>query len=63
MALSLLSGIILPRICANWPNYDITEEIAVRWINNAMYIGCTISVLMAIGLGWGIWHRIKTLQH
>ena len=63
MALSLLSGIILPHIFANWPDYDITEEIAVRWINNAMYIGCTISTLMAIGLGWGIWHRVKTLQH
>ena len=63
MVLSLLSGIILPHIFANWPDYDVTEEIAIRWINNVMYIGCSISALMAIGLGWGIWHRVKTLQH
>ena len=57
--LSLSSGFLIPVLT----NMDITEEIAMRWVNGSINFGLVLSILMAVGFGWGVWHRVKTLQH
>ena len=60
--LSLLMGFVMPGVFENWdPN--ISEETVQIWVRNTMNITTAIAGLVAIGLGWGIWYRIKTIQH
>jgi len=59
--LSLMTGVALPRLL----NSDVSlsdEQLAqgVTYLANGLVF---LSCLLAIGLGWGIWRRIKTLQH
>ena len=63
LVLSLITGIAVPALVKS--NISITtDEIEgariVAGILNGSEILCT---LIAIGLGWGIWRRIKTIQH
>jgi len=60
--LSLLMGFVMPGVFENWdPN--ISEETVQIWVRNTMNITTAIAGLVAIGLGWGIWYRIKNIQH
>ena len=34
-------------------------EMATRLLNGSVIVSC----LLTVGLGWGVWRRIKTLQH
>lgn len=61
---SLLTGFVLPHVFENWPaGMDVSEETLSIYFRNSLYIMNTVSCLIAIGLGLGIWYRIKTLQH
>lgn len=61
--LSLCSGIFLPGIMRNigdvsWDENQLAQ-FAVHFANAMVFLEC----LVTIGLGWGVWRRIKTLQH
>ena len=59
---SLVMGFIMPGVFENWPA-DVSEETVQVWVRNTMNITTVVAFFIAIGLGWGIWRRIKTLQH
>ena len=62
LVLSLLTGIIVPTLARNI-NLDIDETQIANWAvgfaNGMVVLNC----LIAIALGWGVWRRIKTIQH
>lgn len=61
---SLLMGFVMPHVFENWPgDIDVSEDMLRGYLRNTVYIANTISCLIAVALGWGIWYRIKTLQH
>ena len=61
---SLVSGLVLPHLSFDWlfeSNFS-GEQIAkgaTGLMNASVALGCVV----AAGLGWGVWHRIKTIQH
>ena len=62
LALSLLMGIFAPAIFKNF-DYNVDEARIASWavgFANAMVV---LNCLVAVGLGWGVWRRIKTIQH
>ena len=62
--MSVVMGFVGPALVENWPNdVEWTEDMFVSWTNGLMTLSVTLSILMAVGFGWGIWYRIKTLQH
>lgn len=62
--LSLLSGILLPALLPHFQVFaDASSEEIARWITNLMNGAVAFSCLLTIGLGWGVWRRIRTLQH
>ena len=61
---SILMGIIVPVIVMNHPNLDMMESMEAARLATGFLNGFVIfTCLLAIGHGWGVWHRIKTLQH
>lgn len=60
--LSLVSGFIIPGMFDGLPS-DATDEMINNWVNVTMNISTALACITAVGLGWGIWHRIKTIQH
>ena len=63
LVLSLLTGIFVPRIFTNIDFNNMNDMQIARWVTGCMNAGVIISCLFTIGLGWGVWRRIKTIQH
>jgi drug/metabolite transporter (DMT)-like permease len=64
--MSLLGGLIIPHLDLEqiFSNFDaIDEQTAARWLAGIMNASVAFTCLLTIGLGWGVWRRIKTLQH
>ena len=59
---SLLTGLLLPNYLEH---IQITadEERMAQWIVNVMNVSVAFTCLLTAGLGWGVWRRIKTIQH
>ena len=62
LVLSLLTGIIGPHIAANF-NYDLDDMQIAAWITRIANASIIFTCLLTVGLGWGVWRRIKTIQH
>ena len=62
LVLSLLTGIIVPHIAANF-NYDLDDMQIAAWITRIANASIIFTCLLTVGLGWGVWRRIKTIQH
>lgn len=64
VVMSVLMGFVGPALVENWPNdVDWTEDMIISWTNGLMNFSVIMSILMTLGFGWGVWYRIKTLQH
>ena len=63
LVLSLLTGIFVPRIFTNIDFDNMDEMQIAHWVTGCMNAGIIISCLLTVGLGWGVWRRIKTIQH
>jgi hypothetical protein len=63
LVLSLLTGIFVPRFFTNIDFDNMDEMQIAHWVTGCMNAGVIISCLMTVGLGWGVWRRIKTIQH
>ena len=61
--LSLLMGFVTPRFIEYFQDIVMTEELMKSWSQGLLNLSMILSVLMAVGFGWGIWRRIKTIQH
>ena len=62
LVFSLLSGLFVPNLVMKL-NIDMNEADLARWMVNFMNAMTAVSCVITIGLGWGVWRRIKTLQH
>ncbi len=62
LVLSLLTGLSMPHLFRNFQG-SIDESQLAEWVvrlaNGMTFLTC----LLTVGLGWGVWRRIKTLQH
>ena len=63
LVLSLLTGIFVPRIFTNIDFNHMDDMQIARWVTGCMNAGVIFSCVLTVGLGWGVWHRIKTIQH
>ena len=63
VVLSLLTGIFVPRIFTNIDFNNMDDMQLAHWVTGCMNAGVIISCLLTVGLGWGVWRRIKTIQH
>ena len=63
LVLSLLTGIFAPRIFTNIDFNNMDDMQIARWVTGCMNAGVIFSCVLTVGLGWGVWHRIKTIQH
>ncbi len=61
--LSLVMGLVMPPIFENIDFENFDEDTLVRWTNGIINGGVIFSCLCSVGLGWGVWYRIKTIQH
>ncbi len=64
MALSLIMGFVLPQILQAFPSLEDIDDMqaaafAAKLLNGIM----VFAFVLLVGLGWGIWQRIKTIQH
>ena len=62
MVSSLLMGLFLPQYVMNF-QANADEEQVVNWVVNWMNGSIAFSCLVTLGLAWGVWRRIKTIQH
>ena len=60
--MSLLSAAFVPHLATGLMN-NVSEGEVAQFVVNVLNGSTVFSTLLTIGLGWGIWYRIKTLQH
>ena len=63
LVLSLLTGILVPRFVTNIDCLNMDDTQAAHWVVGMMNASVIITCLITVGLGWGVWRRIKTIQH
>ena len=63
LVLSLLTGILVPRIFTNIDFSNMDDMQLARWVTGCMNTGIIFTCILTVGLGWGVWRRIKTIQH
>ena len=66
LGMSLITGLVMPWLAGsvNWQFMaDIDEQQAAQWLVGFMNAMVVLECLVTVGLGWGVWRRIKTLQH
>lgn len=64
--MSLIGGLIIPHLDLEriFLNLDAVDgQTAARWVVGLMNASVAFTCLLTIGLGCGVWRRIKTLQH
>ena len=59
---SLLTGLVVPHFISNL-DINLDEAEAAEWFVRFMNGMVAVSCLVTVGLAWGVWRRIKTLQH
>ena len=62
LLLSLISGAFLPSFVNNISD-SLDETQLAEWVVRMMNISVAVTCITTVGLAWGIWRRIKTIQH
>ena len=60
---SIIGGILVPLLVLHDFPVEMSDMEAARFLTGLMNGTEVFCCLLAVGLGWGIWRRIKTLQH
>lgn len=67
IGLSILIPMVLGLVAFAFSNgnfdIELDDEQAMHWLAGILNAFVVLKYLVAAGLGWGIWHRIKSLQH
>ena len=63
LVLSLLTGILVPQFVKNIDYTTMDDMQAAHWVAGIMNASVIFTCLLTVGLGWGVWRRIKTIQH
>ena len=61
--LSMISGLAVLHYGPMLDSMDFDEIQIAQWTANAMNWMVAIICVVTVGLGWGVWRRVKTLQH
>lgn len=61
--MSMLSAFIIPAIDFEGILGDMTEEKVKALFKGFMNVSLILSLILAVGLGWGVWQRINTIKH
>jgi hypothetical protein len=62
LVMSLLTGILVPQwVKGGYVDLDDTQ--IANWVAGLMNFSVALTCLLTVGLGWGVWRRIKTIQH
>ena len=62
LVMSLLTGILVPQwVKGGYVDLDDTQ--IANWVAGLMNASVAFTCLLTVGLGWGVWRRIKTIQH
>ncbi|MBQ7194920.1 MAG: hypothetical protein IJS07_04740 [Bacteroidales bacterium] len=61
--LSIVSGLSVIHYAPMLENMDIDEMQLAQWSANFLNWMVAIECVLTVGLGWGVWRRVKTLQH
>ncbi|MBR3387799.1 MAG: hypothetical protein IKG84_06165 [Bacteroidales bacterium] len=59
---SLLTGILLPSYLKNI-DVNLDETQLAEWAVRMMNVSVAVVSVITVGLAWGVWRRIKTIQH
>ncbi len=59
---SLITGLFLPQFI-NGISDSLDETQLTEWVVRMMNISVAVTSLITVGLAWGVWRRIKTIQH
>ena len=59
---SLVSGLFLPHFI-NGISDSLDETQLTEWMVRLLNISVVLTCLVTAGLAWGVWRRIKTIQH
>jgi hypothetical protein len=59
---SLISGAFLPSFVKNISD-SLDETQLTEWVVRMMNISMAVTCIITVGLAWGVWRRIKTIQH
>ena len=62
LVMSLLTGIFVPQWIKSGVA-DLDDLQVARWFTGVMNFSVILTCLITVGLGWGVWRRIKTIQH
>ncbi len=62
LLLSLVTGLFLPQFI-NGISDSLDETQLAEWVVRMMNISVVVTCLTTVGLAWGVWRRIKTIQH
>ena len=62
LVFSLLTGLFLPRYF-NTLSDSLDETQLAEWVVNMMNFSVVMTCILTVGLAWGVWRRIKTIQH
>ena len=62
LVFSLLSGLFLPDYI-NSISDSLDETQLSEWMVRMLNISEAVTCIITVGLAWGVWRRIKTIQH
>ena len=63
VVLSILTGLIVPQFANSFTDVNLSDDQAARLLVGFLNASEVLICLLAVGLGWGVWRRIKTIQH
>ena len=66
LLLSLLTGLVVPHFITGdtFFNINMNDEMEIaKFATKMMNISVALTCVITVGLAWGVWHRIRTIQH
>ncbi len=62
LLLSLITGLTVPTMVKDYA-VNMDETKVAEWVVRLMNISVIVTCVVTVGLAWGVWRRIKTIQH
>ena len=62
LVFSLITGLAVPRYFSDVFG-SMDETLVAEWMVRMLNISEAVTCLTTVGLAWGVWRRIKTIQH